>query len=175
LGAYGGSGLLAGAPVGLAVGFLATGKEYDNDEWRKLVMGAGIGALVGFGAGITLGFIDVGAEPPATGWLVLRDAGYGVALGAAAGTSIGALFLINSGDAKDLLTGAAYGAIIGAGVGVAFGLFEGAAAQRKREKALEKPAPGKEPAPVASPVSISFTVVVPDESLVPLPALSGTF
>jgi len=173
MGSYGLSGLIVGAPLGLAVGYIATGSEYKSDEWEKLVMGTGIGALVGFGAGIALGFVDVGKESPATGWLVLRDAGYGVALGAAVGVGVGALFLINSGDGKDLLTGASYGALVGAGVGVAYGLIEGAAAERQQHHS-DKPTPGEAPAQSA-PVSVSFGVVVSDESLVPLPALTGTF
>jgi len=158
MGGYGLRGLVVGAPLRLAVGYIATGSDYQSDEWEKLVMGTGVGALVGFGAGIAMGFVDVGTEHPATGWLVLRDAGYGVALGAAVGTGVGALFLINSGDGKDLLTGASYGAIVGAGVGIAYGLIEGAAAERKRQqqkKDAEKRAPDAAPVPAQSPPSAS--------------------
>src|SRR5687768_6908867 len=94
---YGFDGFWTGAQIGLATGYLATGSEYKSDEWRKLVFGAGVGALAGMGLGITLGVIDAGQRPPQTGRLILRDVGYGVGLGAVAGTAVGALFLIDSG------------------------------------------------------------------------------
>src|SRR5690606_40348606 len=59
------------------------------------------------GAGLTLGVVDVSSGPPHTGHFILRDVGYGVGLGAIVGTAVGALFLIDDGRAKDLLTGAA--------------------------------------------------------------------
>src|SRR4051812_17706587 len=116
--AYGFDGFWTGAQIGLASGYLATGREYESEEWRKLVFGAGVGALIGVGAGITLGVIDVGSAPPDAGHLILRDVGYGVGLGAIVGTAVGALFLIDSGRPKNLLTGAAIGTVAGAGAGL---------------------------------------------------------
>lgn len=163
---YGFDGFWTGAQIGLAAGFLATGSEYESEEWRKLVFGAGVGALTGVGVGLTLGILDVGQAPPQTGRLILRDMGYGVGLGAVVGTAVGALFLIDSGRAKNLLTGAAVGTLVGAGAGVAFGLIESAAADR-----------GPEPmgASGAQQLSLRFTVVGTDESLWPVPAILGTF
>lgn len=162
---YGMDGFWTGAQIGLAAGFLATGSEYESEEWRKLVFGAGVGALAGVGLGLTLGILDVGEAPPQTGGLILRDVGYGVGLGAVVGTAVGALFLIDSGEAKNLLTGAAVGTLIGAGAGLAFGVIEGAAADRAPEPALDRAAQG----------SLKLTLIGSEESLWPLPAVAGTF
>ncbi len=118
----------------MAAGYIATGSDYESHEWRKLAFGAGVGALSGLGLGLTLGIVDATSQPPATGWLVLRDIGYGTGLGALAGTAVGALFLIDSGEPKDLLTGAAIGALVGAGAGAIFGVIEAASARKKQER-----------------------------------------
>jgi len=139
-----------------------------------------VGALVGTGVGITLGFVDIETTPPGTGWLVLRGIGVGAVLGAAVGAAVGAIAIVKSEEPKDVLTGASWGALIGSGVGVAFGIVEGAAAHRKSAP----PAPTnlqqvKEPAvPVTPPppsMSVGFSVIGARDSLVPLPALVGTF
>lgn len=164
---YGLDGFWTGAQIGLAAGYIATGSDYESHEWRKLAFGAGVGALSGLGLGLTLGIVDVSSQPPATGWLVLRDIGYGTGLGALAGTAVGALFLIDSGEPKDLLTGAAIGALVGAGAGAVFGVIEGASASKKRERnanaALE---PG---------VRMRLTVTTARGSGVLMPALAGEF
>jgi hypothetical protein len=161
---YGFDGFWTGAQIGLASGYLATGREYESDEWRKLAFGAGVGALVGVGTGLTLGIADLGAAPPATGRIILRDVGYGVGLGAIVGTAVGALFLIDDGRPKDLLTGAAVGSVVGAGAGLVFGLIEGATAH-KETAAID--APGID--------SVRFTLLGSPASLVPMPALEGRF
>ncbi|HTV25077.1 MAG TPA: hypothetical protein VMG12_40565 [Polyangiaceae bacterium] len=162
---YGFDGFWTGAQIGLASGYLATGREYESDEWRKLVFGAGVGALVGVGAGITLGILDLGSGPPPTGHIILRDVGYGVGLGAIVGTAVGALFLIDDGRPKNLLTGAAVGSVVGAGAGLVFGVIEGVASGKKEEAALD--APGID--------SVRFTLIGAPSSLVPMPALEGRF
>jgi hypothetical protein len=163
---YGMDGFWTGAQVGLAAGFLTTGSEYESEEWRKLVFGAGVGALTGVGLGLTLGILDVGQAPPQMGGLILRDVGYGVGLGAVVGTAVGALFLIDSGEAKNLLTGAAVGTLVGAGAGLAFGLIESAVADR---------GPDPELAGGAARASLKLTLVGSDESWLPMPAVAGTF
>jgi hypothetical protein len=163
---YGFDGFWTGAQVGLAVGYLATGSEYESEEWRKLVFGAGVGALAGVGVGLTLGVVSAGQRPPQTGYLILRDVGYGVGLGAVVGTAVGALFLIDSGRPKNLLTGAAVGTLVGAGVGVAFGLIESAAVDRGSPPVVV------DGAPIAS---VRLTLIGAGESLWPMPALEGTF
>lgn len=163
---YGFDGFWTGAQIGLASGYLATGREYESDEWRKLVFGAGVGALVGVGAGITLGVIDVGGGPPATGHLILRDVGYGVGLGGIVGAAVGALFLIDDGRPKNLLTGAAVGSVAGAGAGLVFGLIEAASARREPQPtAVDR----------AGIDSVRFTLVGSPASLLPMPAIEGRF
>ena len=51
---YGSDGLWMGAQVGLAAGYLATGDDYESDEWRKLVFGAGVGAARPMAASLVL-------------------------------------------------------------------------------------------------------------------------
>jgi len=160
--AYGFDGFWTGAQVGLAAGYIATGPEYKSEEWRKLVFGAGVGALVGVGVGITLGVLDVGSEPPDSGRLILRDMGYGVGLGAIVGTAVGALFLIDDGRPKNLLTGAAIGTLAGAGAGLIFGLYEGATA---------RPEPPRDRAVL----DLRFAVLGSESSLWPLPGVEGSF
>ena len=161
---YGFDGFWTGAQIGLASGYLATGKEYENEEWRKLVFGAGVGALVGVGVGITLGVVDVGSGPPATGHLVLRDVSYGVGLGAIVGTAVGALFLVDDGRPKNLLTGAAIGTVAGAGAGLVFGLIESAAAS---SDASEGDRAGVD--------SLRFTLIGSPHSLLPLAGFQARF
>lgn len=163
--AYGFDGFWTGAQIGLASGYLATGDEYESREWRKLVFGAGMGALVGVGAGLTLGVVDVSSGPPHTGHFILRDVGYGVGLGAIVGTAVGALFLIDDGRAKDLLTGAAIGTLVGAGAGLIFGVIEGAAASGDEAAGVD--VPGIE--------RLRFTVLAAPASWLPVPALEGRF
>lgn len=162
---YGVSGFWTGAQVGVASGYLATGRDYESREWRKLVFGAGLGALAGSGVGLTLGIVDAGGPAPGTGWLALRDTGYGVGLGALAGTATGALFLINSGDPKNLVTGAAIGSLIGAGVGAAVGIIQGASMQR------ERPVPPN----ANEQVTFRFTVTSSPDSATLMPAIDGSF
>jgi hypothetical protein len=162
---YGSEGFGTGALVGLAAGYLSTGDDYESSEWRKLVFGAGVGALVGVGTGLTLGVLDLGSQPPGAGWIVLRDTGRGTGLGAIVGLAVGALYVIDSNDPKDLLIGAAYGGIIGAGAGVVFGVIEAALIDRG-------PAP-RESSSSAPRLRLTLTGVA--DSPLPLPTLMGTF
>jgi hypothetical protein len=162
---YGVNGFWTGAQIGLATGYLATGHEYESREWRKLVFGAGVGALAGTGIGITLGIVDMGAAPPGTGWLVLRDTGYGIGLGVLVGTATGALFLLDGGRAKNLVTGAAVGTLIGAGAGAVLGVIQGASLHRERPV----------PATASSRVTLHFGVTSSPDSAAWLPTLSGSF
>jgi hypothetical protein len=165
---YGFDGFWTGADIGLATGYLATGRVYESREWRKLVFGAGVGALVGVGVGLTLGIVDVGQVPPRTGWLILRDTGYGTSLGAVVGIAVGALSLIDSGSPKVLLRGAAYGTLIGGGVGIAFGIIESALADRHRPLPADAPRAG-------TTLRLGVTAIEGERALLPMPALSGTF
>jgi hypothetical protein len=161
---YGLDGFWTGATVGLAAGYIATGNDYESREWRKLVFGAGVGALAGVGVGITLGISDVGDPPPRAGWLVLRDTRLGTGLGAVVGTAVGALFIIDSGDLKDLVVGASWGTVIGAAAGAAFGVIEASAG-------------GDEPRTVADSAApvVRFTLVGSEGSWLPMPGVYGEF
>jgi hypothetical protein len=128
---YGFDGLIDGAVLGLAAGYLSTGTHYQKGEWRKLIIGTGVGAIAGLGAGITLAVVDDSAPGPGLGSYVLRDIGYGTMLGALSGAVIGALFFVGSDHPKDILVGTAVGSLVGAGVGVALGVIEGSNARRR--------------------------------------------
>lgn len=167
---YGTNGFWTGAQIGLATGYLATGKDYERSEWRKLVFGAGVGALSGVAIGITLGIVDSGSPPPAMGWLVLRDAGYGVGLGSLVGLATGALFMLDSPDTKYLVRGAAIGSLAGAGVGVIVGVIQGV---RSEPKSAEPKATFTWGLGVASVEELRGPSA--PESTLLLPALEGTF
>jgi hypothetical protein len=132
---YGLKGFWTGAELGLAAGFLATGTHYESREWRKLVLGAGIGAIAGLGTGITLAIVDASSSRPEAGWLMLRDTGYGSLLGALTGAAVGALFWVDGGRAKNVLTGLSIGTLVGAGAGLAFGIIEGLNSRHRRSEA----------------------------------------
>jgi hypothetical protein len=159
---YGLRGLLDGAQLGLAAGFLSTGDRYDSGEWRKLVFGTGIGALAGLGLGLALGVADTSREPPRTGWYVLRDVSSGTLIGALAGMAVGALFLIDSGRPKNLLTGAAVGTLIGGAAGIAFGLIESGNESRHAHAAVSGP-------------SLSLAVFPRLRAELPLAGVTGKF
>jgi hypothetical protein len=131
---YGLSGFGTGAAVGLASGFLATGKEFTKGEWKTLLWGTSIGALSGLGIGIAVGAIDAGTSPhgPGAGFYILRDMNLGFGVGALAGTVIGALVWLDNGRAKDVLIGMAWGTLIGAGTGLVLGILEGSLRKSSR-------------------------------------------
>jgi hypothetical protein len=127
---YGFSGFILGVEVGLPIGYIATGPKYTEPEWRKLVLGAGIGALAGLTTGFVAALADSGER--GTAFYIVADAGYGALGGAGLGAIVGLLIWV-SRDAqaehevgKDMLMSASFGALIGTGLGVIFGAFEGA-------------------------------------------------
>jgi hypothetical protein len=121
---YGFKGFTLGLELGLAVGYLTTGPHWEHDEWKKLVLGAGIGALGGMTTGIIVAVADASSRGVPAGYYLLRDAGYGVLLGATMGSVIGVLLWVNDGSSKDVLMGAAWGGVIGAGAGLLYGIIE---------------------------------------------------
>jgi hypothetical protein len=161
---YGVNGFWTGAQIGLATGYLATGREYESREWRTLVFGAGLGGIAGTTIGITLGIVDTGEPAPGTGWLVLRDTGYGIGLGVLVGTATGALFLLEGGRAKNLVTGAAVGSLAGAAAGAIVGVIQGQSLER--EPALP---------PTNAALTLRFGVTSSPDSAALMPALSGSF
>lgn len=168
---YGMRGFFSGAELGLAVGFLATGSHYTSGEWRKLVLGTGIGAVVGLGSGVGLAIMDLNPRRPPTGWFMLRDLGYGTTLGALGGGAIGAvIWAADHGRPKNVLTGLAIGGLIGAGVGLIFGVVQG------MEAAPPRPPP---PDPRGGyPQRIRWAIAaVPGPGPLPtlVPAIAGNF
>jgi hypothetical protein len=141
---YGFSGFILGVEVGLPIGYISTGPKYTEPEWRKLVLGAGIGALAGLTTGFVAALADSGERGAA--FYILSDAGYGALGGAGLGALVGVLIWVGR-DAqsehevgKDMLMCASFGALIGTGLGIIFGAFEGASAESKRRnRAGERP------------------------------------
>jgi hypothetical protein len=125
---YGFEGLGTGASIGLGIGYLSHGPEWDSGDWKNLVYGGAIGALAGLGVGILLGVVDAGtSRGRGFGFYMLRDSNYGVAVGFVAGGIIGLLqWMGDDGRAKDLLYGFAWGTVIGGGAGFIVGVIEGA-------------------------------------------------
>lgn len=124
---YGWYGLGDGLGVGLAAGYLATGSEFESDEWDIIGLGAGVGALGGIGVGLMLGIMDIGKDGPGLGASALQNMGYGLGLGTVGGLIVGGIVAVSSEDAKDVLVGGSVGALVGSGVGLILGLVQGAA------------------------------------------------
>jgi hypothetical protein len=129
---YGFKGFTLGVELGLAVGYITTGPRWEDDEWKKLVIGMGIGAIGGITSGIMLAVIDSTSHGVPAGYYLIRDAGFGTLLGAVMGGAIGVLLWVDDGTSKDVLKGAAWGAVFGAGAGLLYGLIESANARPGR-------------------------------------------
>jgi hypothetical protein len=130
---YGFKGFTLGLELGLAVGYLTTGPQWEQGEWKTVVLGAGIGALGGMTAGIVVAVADSTSHGVPAGYYLIRDAGYGVLLGATMGAVIGVLLWVDDGTSKDVLMGAAWGGVIGAGAGLLYGVIESANARPSRK------------------------------------------
>lgn len=131
---YGFKGFTLGLEMGLALGYITTGSHWESNEWKKLVIGAGIGALAGMTTGIIVAVADAAGDGVPAGYYLLRDAGYGVLLGATMGAVIGVLLWVDDGTSKDVLKGAAYGALIGAAAGLLYGIIEASNARPHRRE-----------------------------------------
>jgi hypothetical protein len=125
---YGFEGLGTGAAMGLGIGYLSTGSDWDSSEWKNLVYGTAIGALSGLGVGLLLGIIDAGtSRGRGIGFYMVRDSNYGVSVGFVVGGIVGILqWMGDDGSGKDLLRGLAWGTVIGGGAGFLVGILEGA-------------------------------------------------
>jgi hypothetical protein len=124
---YGFEGLGTGAAMGLGVGYLSTGSDWESGEWKKLVYGTAIGALSGLGVGILLGIIDAGTtKGRGVGFYMVRDSNYGVSVGFVVGGIVGILKWVGDGSAIDVVKGLAWGTVIGGGAGFLVGIIEGA-------------------------------------------------
>lgn len=129
---YGFKGFTLGLETGLAVGYLSTGDRWERPEWRKVVLGMGIGALAGMTVGMIISVADYGERAVPVGYYVLRDANYGTWIGAAMGAIVGMLLWVDDGHPRDVVRGAAYGTLFGAVAGIAFGIIEGKSATPER-------------------------------------------
>lgn len=172
---YGFEALGTGAAMGLGIGYLSTGSEWESGEWKNLVYGTAIGALSGLGVGLLLGIVDAGtSRGRGVGFYMVRDSNYGVAVGFVAGGIIGLLqWMGDEGRAKDVLLGFAWGTVIGGGAGFIVGIIEGAL--RSRSSSVEDPAAYE----VGSSRRMRFGVAfAPNERGgvgMPYPTISGHF
>jgi hypothetical protein len=131
---YSFKGFTLGVEVGLAVGYLATGPRYRQDEWRTLVVGMGVGAFAGITAGIFIAAADYSSRGSSVGYYILRDTNYGTLIGAAMGAVVGGLVWMDDGLPRDLLRGTAYGMLFGGVAGITYGLIESRNAPRRTNR-----------------------------------------
>ena len=170
---YGWKGHTLGAANGLAIGYLATGSHFQDDDWKPLLYGTGIGALTGMGTGLILGIVDSSQSPDIPGAIVLRDMSYGSGLGTVAGLIAGALVAVESGNGRDVLVGTAIGTVAGTGVGLVVGMID--AASQSSSVGLSV---GTNEAEEAQAFRLNFTVgATPDRSgeMVWMPMAHGQF
>ena len=105
---YAGNGFLMGGMVGLSAGYLvARDGGFQDDDWRPLAFGAGVGALAGGALGLGLGVVDMARETPGYGAYILRDTMYGAGFGAVAGAITGGLAALSTGKGEHVALGAA--------------------------------------------------------------------
>jgi hypothetical protein len=124
-------GLLAGAAVGAAGGYIAHGRDdWKKSDWRKVGLGLGIGALAGAGLGLGLGFADRAGAPG--GRYIARDLIAGAGFGAVIGVISGGISAGINSDAEHVLFGAAIGVVAGAGLGIITGIIEGQTKKHRR-------------------------------------------
>jgi hypothetical protein len=132
---YSFKGLTLGLELGLSISYLSTGSKWEEDDWKPVVFGMGIGALAGVTTGILLSVIDR-TSGGSGGFYLLRAAGYGALLGGVMGAALGVLFWLNDGSSKDVLRSAAWGAIFGSAGGLVYGMIESSNAKPRQEAAL---------------------------------------
>jgi microcompartment protein CcmK/EutM len=128
------SGLLAGAGIGAAGGYLVGRRDgWKKSDWRAVGLGIGIGALAGAGFGIMLGVVDKSGAPG--GRYVARDLAAGAGFGALVGLIAGGISAARNDKAEYALFGTAIGVCAGAGLGIITGIIEGAAKRRRSNAA----------------------------------------
>jgi hypothetical protein len=131
---YSFKGFTLGIELGLSISYLSTGSKWDEDDWKPVVFGMGIGALAGLTTGILLSVIDR-TSGGSGGFYLIRAAGYGALLGGVMGALVGVLFWVSDGSSKDVLIDAAWGAIFGTAGGLIYGMIEAGNAKPRREEA----------------------------------------
>jgi hypothetical protein len=171
---YGFEAMGSGAAIGLGVGYLSTGPEFQSGEWKKLVYGTAIGALAGLGVGIVLGVVDAGtSKGRGVGFYMVRDSNYGWSVGFVVGGIVGLLKWIGDGTGKDLLRGMAWGTVIGGGAGFLVGILE--AALRGGGAKEERLAPPPETGSLRMRLGLAFTPTERGGVGTPYPTLTGRF
>lgn len=172
---YGFEALGTGAAMGLGIGYLSTGSDWESGEWKNLVYGTAIGALTGLGVGLLLGVVDAGtSRGRGVGFYMVRDSNYGVAVGFVAGGIIGLLqWMGDDGSGKDLLRGFAWGTLIGGGAGFLVGIIEGAL--RGSSSSSGDPAVGETALSKRMRFGVAFTPNERGGVGTPYPTISGRF
>jgi hypothetical protein len=133
---YTSNGFMLGGMVGLAAGYLVARDDgFEDEDWRPLVIGTGIGAVVGGTLGLTLGVVDMARETPGYGGYVLRETMYGAGFGAIVGALIGGVAVASTKKSEHIAFGAAIGTLAGSGLGVVLGFVEGSHAGAGRRSA----------------------------------------
>ena len=134
---YTSNGFVLGGMVGLSAGYLVAREDgFENDDWRAVIVGTGIGAVVGGTLGLTLGIVDMARETPGYGGYILRDTLDGTAFGAVVGALVGTVAWASTKNTENIALGAAIGTLAGAGLGVALGAVEGSRSGAARRSAL---------------------------------------
>jgi hypothetical protein len=171
---YAGRGFLMGGMLGMSTGYLfARSGGWDDNDWKPLTYGTGVGALAGGVLGLTLGIVDMNKNTPGYGAVILRDTVYGTGFGAVAGGIVGALALISTEEGEHILLGASVGALVGAAAGVVLGVVEGNRALSRAQGYGQKDRKGDDDRP-----SVTISVAAAPEldgSPLFMPALVGRY
>src|SRR3954468_14801829 len=123
---YTSNGFVLGGMIGLSAGYLvARDNGFDDDDWRAVILGTGIGAVVGGTLGLTLGIVDMARQTPGYGGYVLRETMQGAGFGLIVGALVGGVAAASTKQKEHIAYGAALGTLAGTGLGVVLGVFEG--------------------------------------------------
>jgi hypothetical protein len=134
---YTGNGFMLGGMVGLAAGYLVAREDgWEDEDWRPVVIGTGIGAVVGGTLGLTLGIVDMARQTPGYGGYVLRETMQGAGFGLIVGALVGGVAAASTKQKEHIAYGAALGTLAGTGLGVVLGVFEGDKKSASRRSAL---------------------------------------
>jgi hypothetical protein len=161
-------GLLAGAVVGAASGYLVGRKDdWEKSDWRAVGLGIGVGALAGTGLGLMFGFMDQGGVR--AGRYIPRDMLAGAGLGAVVGVISGGIAAAAKDDGERVAFGASVGLLAGAGLGIITGIVQGQVTGEREVRAKATTSRLK-----LAP-SLAWAGSSSDRSAVLMPAVAGRF